>query len=66
MKWQMRRTGRISASHTGGRDGTLGLYYTIEENACSAVTDFLLRTGNPRESVVSVEGALGRRWIRAL
>ena len=48
------------------KDGTLGLYYTIEENACSAVTDFLLRTGNPRGSIVSVEIAWGRDWIRAL
>lgn len=60
------RTGRTFRITYRRKDGTLGLYYTIEENACSAVTDFLLRTGNPRESVVSVEGALGRRWIRAL
>lgn len=48
------------------KDGTLWHYFTSEENANFAVTDFLMHTGNPRECVVSVEIAHGRGWIRAL
>ena len=48
------------------KDCTLGHYFITGENACFTVTDFLLRTGNARESVISVEIAWGRGWRRAL
>ena len=60
------RTGRTFRITYRRKDGTLGLYYTTGENACFAVTDFLLRTGSPRESVVAVGIAYGRGWIQAL
>ena len=57
------RTFRITYRREGG---TLRYYFTAEENASFAVTDFLLRTGNVRESIVSVEIAWGHSWIPAL
>ena len=41
-------------------DGSRGFYFIREENSYFAVTAFLLRTKNPRESVISVEVACGR------
>lgn len=40
------------------------LFYIKAENASSAVTDFLLRTGSTRECVISVEESAGREWKR--
>lgn len=48
------------------KDGTHGTYFIASENAHFAVTDFMLRTGQSRESVISVEVQGGRRWVRVL
>ena len=47
-------------------NGQSGIYYIRETNAGFAVTAFLLRTGNSRESIVSVEISYGRNWERGL
>lgn len=47
-------------------DGSRGFYFIREETADFAVTAFLLRTRNPRESVISVEVACKHHWKRAL
>ena len=48
------------------KDGTHGTYFIASENAHFAVTDFMLRTGQSRKSVISVEVQGGRRWVRVL
>lgn len=48
------------------KSGEVRYYYTKEENAIFAVTDFCIRTGNPRESVISVEAYLGHVWEKTL
>ena len=60
------RTGRTFRITYRRKEGTLGHYFTTEENASFAVTDFLLRTGNTRESIFAVEIAWGHSWIPAL
>ena len=52
--------------HYKRKDGTTGIYYIKEANASFAVTAFLLRTRNERESVISVDAASGRDWKRVL
>lgn len=52
--------------HYRRKNGTNGIYYIKEANASFAITAFLLRTGNERESVISVEMASGHDWKRAL
>ncbi len=52
--------------HYKRRDGTPGIYYIKEANANFAITAFLLRTGNKRESVVSVDASDGKDWKRML
>lgn len=47
-------------------DGSRGFYFIREENSYFAVTAFLLRTKNPRESVISVEAACRHHWKRLL
>ena len=60
------RTGRIHRVTFSRKDGTLGQYYTIAENACSAISSFQWRTENPTESVVSVDVEIGYRWIQVM
>lgn len=45
-------------------NGTQGQYFTTEVNGEFAILDFILRTGNSRESVISVEVRVGKRWRR--
>ena len=52
--------------HYKKENGQSGIYYIRETNAGFAVTAFLLRTGNSRESIVSVEISYGRNWERVL
>ena len=48
------------------KDGTTGEYYKAAENRCEAISFFVIHTGNPRESVISVEMEVvtGRTWKR--
>lgn len=52
--------------HYKKNDGKIGLYYIRETNAICAITAFLSRTANERESVISVDAASGRDWKRVL
>lgn len=52
--------------HYKRKDGKSGVYFIKETNASFAITAFLLRTRNERESVISVDAASGRDWKREL
>lgn len=45
-------------------DGAEGVYYLAEQNAAFVATMFSLKTGRPKDCIISIEVKVRRKWVK--
>ena len=45
-------------------DGAEGVYYLAEQNTAFVATMFSLKTGRPKDCIISIEVKVRRKWVK--